>query len=143
MEVPVHYFAVLIAAVVSVGIGALWYGPLFGKQWMELAGITKEGMKSMALSPLAGMVGGFVTALLMSYVLLHITVFAFAYLGTSGVLGGMSSGFWMWLGFAVPLTGGGFLWEGKSFKLWVLHAAYYLVSLLSMGAIIGGMGVAL
>lgn len=69
--------------------------------------------------------------------LAHGIEFGNAYLGTSGVSGGMQGAFWYWLGFAVPLTSGSFLWEGKSWKLWALHAGYYLVSLLIMGAILG------
>lgn len=30
--------AVVLAAVVSMIVGWLWYGPLFGKQWMALMG---------------------------------------------------------------------------------------------------------
>ncbi|MGB4076250.1 MAG: DUF1761 domain-containing protein [Minisyncoccia bacterium] len=140
VEVPVNYLAVLVSALVAMGIGMAWYGPLFGKQWMAMTGISKEGMKSMALSPVVAMVGGLITTLLLMYVFAHTTAFAFAFLGTSGVMGGLSGGFWTWLGFAVPLTAGSFLWEGKSWKLWFLNACYYLVVLLAAGAIIGGWG---
>ena len=30
----VNYLAVLVAAALEIGLGALWYGPLFGKPWM-------------------------------------------------------------------------------------------------------------
>jgi len=73
----------------------------------------------------------------MAYVLAHATVFGIAYTGIGGAVGGMLGAFYYWLGFAVPLTAGSYLWEGKSIKLWVLNAGYYLVSLLVMGAILG------
>jgi hypothetical protein len=136
MEVPINYLAVLISAIAAVVIGGLWYGPLFGKMWMKLAGISKEGMKSMALSPLQAMVGGFIVSFLMAYVLAHGIVFGNAYTNMSGMTGGLMGAFWYWLGFIVPVTAGVFLWEGKSAKLWLLNAAYYLVSLSVMGAIL-------
>jgi hypothetical protein len=34
--------AVVVAAIVSMVIGGLWYGPLFGKMWVELSGMTEE-----------------------------------------------------------------------------------------------------
>jgi Protein of unknown function (DUF1761) len=139
MEIPINYLAVLLSGVAGVAIGAVWYGPLFGKQWMHMTGITQEGMKAMALTPLVAMIGGLITALLMAYVLAHGIVFTNAYMGTMGIGGGMTAAFWYWLGFVVPLTAGGFLWEGKPWKLWALHASYYLVSLLVMGAILGGL----
>lgn len=139
MAPEINLVSVLIAGVVSVVLGALWYGPLFGKKWRSLIGMTMEDMKAMKMSPLTAMIGGTITALLMAYVLAHGIAFGNAYLGTSGIAGGMQGAFWYWLGFAVPLTGGAYLWEGKSVKLWVLNAGYYLISLLLMGAILGGM----
>lgn len=137
MEVPINYWAVLVSAVAALIIGGLWYGPVFGKLWMRLAGITPEAMKSMKLTPVQAMFGGFLALLLMAYVLAHVYVFASLFFGQFGATSGMMAAFWSWLGFVVPVTAGVFLWEGKSVKLWVLNATYYLVSMLAMGAIIG------
>lgn len=131
--------AAALSALAAVALGALWYGPLFGKKWRRLAGLSIEDMKSMKMSPAVAMLGGAVTAFLMAYVLAHGIEFGNAYLGTEGVSGGMQGAFWYWLGFAVPLTAGAYLWEGKSWKLWALNAGYYLASLLLMGAIIGAL----
>ena len=30
----INYWAVLVSAIASMAIGSLWYGPLFGKQFM-------------------------------------------------------------------------------------------------------------
>lgn len=136
MEVPINYLAVVVSAVVAMAIGFFWYGSLFGKAWMRLAGITQEEMKSMKMTPLGASIGGFIMSLLMAYTLAHAIVFGNAYLGTAGAAGGMMGAFWYWLGFIVPATSGVYLWEGKSFKLWALNAGYYLVALLAMGAIL-------
>lgn len=137
MEVPINYWAVLGATIASMLIGFLWYGTLFGKKWMTLAGLTPESMKAMKMSPMGANIGMFIMSLLMAYVLAHGIVFGNAYLGMSGAAGGVMGAFWYWLGFAVPLTSGSYLWEGKSAKLWILNAGYYLVTLLVMGAILG------
>lgn len=137
MEDPVNYGAVLVSGIAAVIIGALWYGPVFGKIWMRLAGLTPEGMKAMKMSPVVSMLGGLITALLIAYVLAHGIVFGNAYTHMGGVSGALTGALWYWLGFAVPLTAGGFLWEGKSWKLWALHAGYYFVSFMVMGGILG------
>lgn len=137
MEILINYWAVLGAVVANMVIGTLWYGPVFGKAWMSMTGITQEGMKAMKLSPLQAMLGMLVLACLMNYVLAHAIVFGSAYTGIFGIAGGMMGAFYYWLGFALPLTAGAFLWEGKSWKLWFLHASYYLVTLLIAGAILG------
>jgi hypothetical protein len=137
MEIPINYVAVVVAALATMAIGTLWYGPLFGKPWMRMTGLSKEGMKNMKMTVFGAMIGGLITSLLMSYVLAHVIVFGSEYTQTFGLMGGVTAAFWCWLGFAVPLSGAGYLWEGKPWKLWVLNAAYYLVSFLAMGAILG------
>ena len=140
--VPINYLAVLACAIASMVLGFLWYGPLFGKLWMSLSGMSPEQieackakgggggnmMKSYALM--------FVGSLVMAYVLAYSIVFASAYLNAAGIAGGLMAGFWSWLGFIAPVTLGTVLWEGKSWKLWMLNNAYYLVLLLIMGGIL-------
>jgi len=136
MEIVVNYWAVLIAAVVNIVLGFLWYGPLFGKTWMSLMGFTSESMsaqkaKGMGKSYALMTVG----SLLMSYVLYHAYLFGYTYTGIGGVAGGVMVGFYYWLGIVVPVTLGTVLWEGKPWKLWILNASYYLVTMMLMGIV--------
>lgn len=137
MKVPINHLAVLVAAVASMVLGALWYGPIFGKTWVTLSGFTKEKMaeaqaKGMGKSYAVTFVG----SLLMSYVLAHAIIFAGAYFKMEGVGAGLMSGFWNWLGFIAPVTAGAVLWEGKPWRLWFLNNAFNLLSLLIMGVIL-------
>ena len=139
MDIPVNYLAVLVAAVANMGIGFLWYGPLFGKMWTELMGwgaMTPERIADRQKKARPAYAISFVSALVMAYVLLHVIFFANAY-APSGLQSGLSGGFWMWLGFVAPVTVGSVLWDGKPWKLWVINAGYYLVALLIMGTILG------
>ncbi len=40
--VPVNYVAVVVAALANMVIGYVWFGPLFGKMYMRLQGMTQE-----------------------------------------------------------------------------------------------------
>ena len=42
----INYLAVVIGAVLSMAIGALWYGPLFGKKWLEIVGATALNLEA-------------------------------------------------------------------------------------------------
>lgn len=137
MPVDVNYLAVLAGAVSNMVLGFLWYGPLFGKQWMALSGLGQQELdlqKSKGLGKSYAI--AFVGALVMAYVLAHALVFASAYMGVDGVYAGLTVGFWNWLGFIAPVTLGIVLWDGKPWKLWVLNNAYHLLSLLVMGVIL-------
>ena len=135
--VPINYVAVVVAAVANMGLGFLWYGPLFGKTWIKMMGWSEKDMeaakakgmgKSYALMTLG--------SLLMAYVLAHAYIFASTYMKVSGISAGLSVGFWNWLGFVAPVTIGTVLWDGKPWKLWFLNSGYYLVALLLMGSIL-------
>lgn len=135
--VPVNYLAVFAAALLSMVIGSIWYGPLFGKPWMKLMGKTKESMKGFKSSDMARLYGiQFVGSLVMAYVLSHLLTFAMNYLGTSGISAGVQTGFWTWLGLVAPVTLTSVLWEGKSWNLYLLNNGYYLLLLCSMGSLL-------
>ena len=44
--VSINIFAVIVALIVYMILGMLWYGPLFGKTWMALKGLSESDMKS-------------------------------------------------------------------------------------------------
>ena len=138
--VPINYLTVLVAAIASMVLGFLWYELLFGKQWMALMGFTPERIEQAKANNGKGMGKSyflaFVGALVMAFVLSHTLVFAQSYMNVEGISSGLSSGFWMWLGFVAPITLGSVLWDGKPWKLWMLTNSYYLLTLLVMGTIL-------
>jgi len=131
----INYWAVLVSAVVSMIVGSIWYGPLFGKQFMKSKGfdkMTPEQSEKMKKSMGLTYFGQFVASLVMFFVLAW-------YVTTSvhgGAVGGMENAFGLWLGFVVPLAAGEALWGGKK-DLFLISISNMLVTLLAAGAIIG------
>jgi len=120
-----------------MALGFLWYGPLFGKMWMKLSGMTKEKMEEAKKKGMTtGYILSFVGALVMAYVPSHSLVFASSYTKVMGVSAGIMAGFWSWLGFVAPVTLSSILWDGKSWNLWILNNGYHLLQLLIMGTIL-------
>lgn len=35
-----NHLAIVVSAVTYFGLGSVWFGPLFGKQWLKLVGLT-------------------------------------------------------------------------------------------------------
>ncbi len=130
--IDINYWAVLVAAIVGMAIGAIWYSVLFGKKWMELMNIDSQKMDEMKAKAKWSYVWGFLTLLVTAYVLAHLVDYAEA----TTWLGGLQAGFWVWLGFVATVMLGGVLWEGKPVKLYLIGAAHELVSLLVMGVIL-------
>lgn len=134
--VEVNYFAVIASALMAMVLGFLWFGPLFGKQWIASMGWTDADIqaaksKSMTRGYLIQAVG----ALLMAFVMAHSMEFAMAYLGSTGVSAGLMGGFWNWVGFIAPVTLGYVIWDNKTWGYWFITAGYYLVLLCAMGIV--------
>jgi hypothetical protein len=128
--------AVLVAAIVTMVLGYIWFGPLFGKLWMRLNGFTMETMSAQKGKMAQMYIIMFIGALVTAYVLAGVHIFASAYLNIGGIDSGILAGFMSWLGFTAPVTVNYTLTTQKSWKLWAVNSGYYLVSFVVMGIIL-------
>ncbi|PIR74262.1 MAG: DUF1761 domain-containing protein [Candidatus Magasanikbacteria bacterium CG10_big_fil_rev_8_21_14_0_10_47_10] len=133
--IEVNYVAILVAAVASFVVGWIWYGPLFGKPWMKMMGMTEKdkeaGKKKMGQS----MALGFAAQLVMAYVIAH---FIGGWSQSAPEIPAMKialqTAFWLWLGLVATIQLGAVLWENKSWNLYLLNAIHWLVALLVMAS---------
>lgn len=134
-QLSLNWLPLVVAAVVHMALGAAWYSPtLFGKQWTKAMGWSQEELesrkKNMGSTYLIALIGSVVFAAVLQH---------FVYFTSAKTLAlGAKTGFWVWLGFIAPVLLAGYLWEGKSLKLYKINAGYYLVSLLVLGALLAG-----
>ncbi|PCI30793.1 hypothetical protein COB52_00940 [Candidatus Kaiserbacteria bacterium] len=133
MGFDANILAILAGGLSAVLVGFIWYSPMvFGRVWMALARLNpvqvEESKKKMPLMAFLG----FSTAVILSWV---IQQFTFVW-GVKDLGGAMELGFWIWLGFMVPVLLTPVLWEQKSFKYFVINAGYWLVSTLVIAGIV-------
>lgn len=133
MLIDVNIWAILVAGLSNVIIGFVWYHPaVFGTMWMGAAGVSPEQAESGAKKmPMMAFIA-FVAAVVMAWVLAH---FAFVW-GALTVGSALELGFWVWLGFMVPVHLSPVLWEQKSLKYFGINVGYWLVALLVASTII-------
>ena len=138
MEVQVNYLAVLVAAVVSMILGFLWYSPIvLGKPWMKEKGLTSENLKK-AQKEMGKMYGvSFVLSLVTAYVLSHVMTLSVNFFHYPLLQTGLTTAFWMWLGFVMPVQAGSTMFGSKNWKLFGIDTGYQLVSVLTMGVVLG------
>ena len=139
MSSLINVWAIVLSMILSIVLGFIWYGPLFGKKWMALSGIKmpeqKPGFGIMIKPIIISLIG----ALLLSAVLSFSIAFHNFYYATSGVGTALAYAFVLWLGFIVPPVLNTTGWEGKSWTLFCINTGYWLVFMLISAAIIGGM----
>jgi hypothetical protein len=127
---PINYLALLVAALVRMAMGALWYSPaLFVNQWLALVNQTPEDMK-------AGMGKNIVTDLIGSFIMAFVLVHAVHYAGATTIGQGVAVGFFNWLGFIATVTLSTVNYEKRPTMLWVINNGYQLITLAIMGAIV-------
>jgi|SRR3989344_1339772 len=133
--VLINYWAVLVAAIIHMVLGALWYSPSygFGNIWMKLSGLNRKKMNAMKKK---GMTKAYILAFVSALVLNYILANFIGYVSAATFVDGMFLGFLIWFGFLVTTMLGMMLWEGKSYKLYLINVGYYLVSLLITGGIL-------
>ncbi len=133
----INYLAVLVCGVASMVIGFVWYGPLFGKIWMNAAGIGPMDMeKRKEMQKSAGPLYGiqFVLSLFTAYVLAH-------YIAGWKDASGVENALWIWAAFVMPIVAGNAMWNNFTAKakwtLFWLGAGYQLVLFVAYGLILG------
>ncbi len=138
MGVEVNFIAVLIAAVVSMVVGFVYYSPfVLGNQWVKLMGLKMEDMRPQG-PKMAKIYGtSFILALVTAYVLFHVFTLSLNFFQYDRLPTGLMTAFWMWLGFVMPVQTTDVLFGNKPLSLFAINTGYQLLSLLAMGAVIG------
>ncbi len=129
-----NWVAIIVAMVVNMIIGSLWFSPLlFQKPWTAMR-VDKTPMSGVA-SPMLYVitaVGALVSAITLDWII--------GLAGARSLLGGAIIGLYAGLGFVAPAILSDNLFNERPFKLYLIVAGFPVVGLLIMGAIIGALG---
>jgi len=130
----VNILAVVVAAVATFLLGAVWYSPiLFAKQWMHAHGYTPEKVEDMKRK---GMVRPYAVAGVCYVVMAYVLALLASYTQAASFGQGLWLGFLAWLGFAATLGLTANMFSDKPVAVWVIDAGYQLAYLLVMGVIV-------
>ncbi len=134
-EVSINYWAVLVAGVVNIAIGFVWYAKgVFGAKWAQDLGknideMGKDKKAQMRAMPIM-VVGSFV----MPYVMAHFV----DYTNSQNWVDGLVTAAWIFVGFALTMGAMNYAFAGKKLRLFLIEYGNILVSMLVAGAILGG-----
>mgnify|MGYP003957455095 FL=1 len=126
----VNWIAIAVLVIANMALGAIWYGPLFGKPWMEATGIKMDDMEGKNMMP------PYAVAIMNSFFMAFFMANVIAWTGTVSIGGGLFLGLLMWLGFTGFSFGVNHAFEMRSLNLWFINSGMYLVGLLIMGAVL-------
>lgn len=128
-----NYLAILVAGISNMVVGFLWYGPIFGKAWMALRGISAEDTNPNPLIYVVSLLLSLLMALVLSVFIHHVD----ASIQAMSLVLGLLVALLVWIGFVGPATFQNNMYSGISKQLFAIDYGYVLVALLIQGAIIG------
>lgn len=134
--ITINYLAILVGAVLSMAIGAVWYGPLFGKKWMEIVGVDPSDLVTInTMKKSAGKLYAvqFVLTLFQVLVLAHLIADT-----TSAT--GIERSLWIWIAFIIPTLAGSVMWTSEStphkWSRFLIQGGYQLILFVVFGLLI-------
>jgi len=132
----INWAAVVVAAIVWMVVGLLWYSPLlFARPWMLAMGFDPDDKAAVQALRKAGhrLYGiAFVASLLSAAVLAKF----FYATRTFSVLRGLEIAFAVWLGFVATVQLTGVLFGRRNLRVFVIDTGYQLVGYVVAGAIL-------
>lgn len=154
----------LISAFIPLATGFVWYGPLFGKAWMQETGVTEEKAKQskMWLTFLLTVVFGFLMSSMLTVICIHQNGFWSSLMTPDGSVNqagtelnnyatdfmnrfghnfrtfkhGVLHGVITAVCMAFPVLAINSLFELRSWRYILIHLGYWVVTLAIMGGII-------
>lgn len=132
----ISHVAVWGSAVLSMVLGFVWYGPLFGQKWKEIIGageMDAERMKEIqkAANKLYGV----------QFALSVVQVYVLAYLLFHTTLPALTVALLVWLGFIMPTIAGSSMWNNDSRRIawsrFLIQSGYQLIFFVAISFILG------
>jgi hypothetical protein len=131
LDWDINWLAVLVAVVVTQALGFLWYGPLFGKQWIAASGRTSEEIQAEGPGP--AMVVAVVAGLLQVVALALIIEL----LANPELMDGLGWGLIVGAAFCGATTVTAGVFQGTNSTVTWLYFGYQVVAMAIAGAILG------
>ena len=124
----VNWLAVAVTAIVTFALGALWYGPLFGKAWLSAVGLKKEELGSSSKAMILTFILNIVTTMVIALAIEGFDIIHWP--------NGLILGFGLGLGLYGANLASDFLFQNQSVKLLAIQVGYRVVCSTIMGTIL-------
>lgn len=157
----INFIVLALSALIPLAVGAVYYGPLFGKSWMNVNGFTEESLKGGNMPLIFGLC--FLFSFFIAFALAGMAIHQF---GLIQLLGGLMEsgdvaaqetydsfmasygdmhrtfghgalhGVFTTIFFVLPIIAINALFERRGWKYIGIHTGYWLITLALMGGVI-------
>jgi len=134
--VEMNWLAIFLAALSTMVVGSIWYGPLFGKKWEKLAKVKPEKdftAKKAAVLYSGAFLASFATAIVIAYM----AFIANRFFHNSFLQDAVIVSIVLWLGFTAARIFMHDSFERRPRELTLLSVSHEFVTIVIMATIIG------
>lgn len=134
-----HYLSIILATIAAFAVGALWYGPLFGRRWRLLMNFSEGHVGAEAgaatgqgMSMASAMTGGFIATFFLVWAL-NFLMEAFSIMTLSGAL---AISLLVSLGFIATTMANSVFYERRPWGLYLINVTHYIVTLIAAALVL-------
>lgn len=131
-NVKINHMAVWLSVIILFGLGFLWYGPLFGEQWMNMVGLTMADIE--ANPPGAGI---WITNIIATVVPVYVLAWLFTKLNVNSAISGLIYGFLISFSFVFLSRMTGDMFAQNPYGLSWITGGFDIIALSLSGLILG------
>jgi hypothetical protein len=115
-----NYLAIIVSSVIYFILGAVWFGPLFGKLWLKLTGLslTEEDKKSAPFM--------FAKTFILDFIITFSVAILVNLIQPITILSALKISLLIGVGFVVAPFFGNFMYAKRSIKLFFIEAGYHV-----------------
>ncbi len=130
----VNYLGVLVATLVAMASGAVWYGAL-ARPWMAAAGLSEQAVarRDHGIVP-------YLVAALAKFVMAFCLAKILRVLDGVSIGNGIAGALFIWIGFVATTLSVNHRFQLKPWSLTLIDGGYWLMVLVLMGIVIGFFG---
>ena len=126
-----NWLAIVVASLSAFALGSLWYGPVFGKAWQKLSGLSDEDIQNGHPALTYG--GAFCLNIFAAFGMAMLLQLHPA----PDLVSGLNVGLLIGLAFVATTFGINYLFAQRPLRLYLIDAGYMVVLLVVMGSILG------
>lgn len=133
----INYWAVLACAILSLVLGGIWYGPLFGRKWAEIVGVNPDDAAARKEMQKRAMPLYFIQFALSFFQALVLAYYIQGWKDASGLVNAL----WICAAFVLPTVAGGAMWNNDSARIswarFLIQAGYQVILFVIFGFVLG------
>ena len=125
-----NYLAITVSSVFYFGLGSVWFGPLFGKLWLGLVGLslTEEDKKNAPFM--------FAKTFLLDFIITFSTALIILLTKSETIIDALKIASIVGLGFVIAPFLGNYMYAKRSIKLFLIEGLYHVICIIIVSIIL-------